>query len=405
MAVVLPPMGWMSWEVFRCNIDCSEDPSNCIGEVLYMEMGDALVQGGYLDAGYKTVSIDDCWEATNRVNGSLVMDPKRFPNGPLALSTYLHERGVNFGIYSDEGRETCEGYPGSGGYEQVDAATFARWGVDYLKYDGCNDVRGYETGYPSMGAALAQTGRNITFSCSWPAYLGDNETEKPYAAIVAAGCALWRNWHDIQCSWDSLVRIIDHWGNYSAALAAVAAPGRFNDPDMLLVGNECITIDEARAQFAIWCIVAAPLIMGNDLRNVSVAARALLLNDEAIAINQDPAVFAGGRLTPFGDTEIWTRPLLSGDLAVALLNKGPSVATMDLNITQVDWKGGSALVRDVFERQDIGTTTHDDVLAFAVAPHDVALLRLSSAPVMMRSPPHKSSFFLRKNSQRYPDNS
>ena len=283
-------MGWMSWEIFRCETDCAAHPDACINERLYKEMADALQTDGYVAAGYKTISIDDCWESgtpgvLRRPGEPLQMNASRFPSGPKALADYIHARGARFGIYSDEGTETCQGYYGSEGYEALDARTFASWGVglrcpdaayvdgvsgafltqvDYLKLDGCNnDAQGFATGYPAMGRALQKSGRDVVYSCSWPAYIGDDEFLKPYDAMAAAGCHLWRNWHDIQCDWSSVRTIMNHWGNNSVALEKAAGPGRWNDPDMLLAGNDCVTDDEATTQFVIWSIVAAPLIMGN----------------------------------------------------------------------------------------------------------------------------------------------
>ena len=172
-----------------------------------------------------------------------------------------------------------------------------------------------------MGAALQASGRDIVYSCSWPAYLGDNESTKPYNTMIQSGCNLWRNWHDIQCSWSSLVSIIDHYGDYGDVLRPFAGPGHFNDMDMLLGGNDCISIDEAKTQLAIWSIYAAPLIMGNDIRNISKEATEVLTNKYAIAVNQDPAAQQGGRVTPKGAAEIWARNLDNGDVAVALFNK------------------------------------------------------------------------------------
>jgi len=187
--------------------------------------------------------------------------------------------------------------------------------------DGCGSVAYYSTGYPLMGNALAASGRDIVYSCSWPAYLGSNESTKPFQTMIDIGCNLWRNWDDIQCSWGSLVSIINYWGDWGPVIAPFAGPGHWNDPDMLLIGNDCITDDEARTQMAIWSIVAAPLIMGNDLRNVTASQRAILQNKEAIAVDQDSLGKQGLRITPQGATEIWARNLSDGSVAVGLLNK------------------------------------------------------------------------------------
>jgi len=320
-----PPMGWMSWEIFRCQTDCAHYPDSCIDHNLYEQTTDAIVDGGYLGLGYNQVSIDDCWEDINGrdSSGRLVPDASRFPSGMKALGDYMHAKGVKFGTYSDEGTKTCGGYPGTKGYEEVDAQTFAEWGVDYLKLDGCyNDQQSYVTGYPAAGAALQATGRDIVYSCSWPAYLGSDETSKPFQAMVDSGCNLWRNWDDIQCSWGSLSSIIDHWGKYASSLQATAGPGHWHDMDMLLIGNGCISTDEEKTQMAIWSISASPLIMGNDLRSVPDVSKAILQNTDAIAVSQDSLGKMGGRITGDVNQQVWARELSEGKVAVALYNKG-----------------------------------------------------------------------------------
>ncbi|EDQ85367.1 uncharacterized protein MONBRDRAFT_38878 [Monosiga brevicollis MX1] len=297
-----PPMGWMSWEIFRCETDCASDPDNCINDKLYMTSADALAEGGYLAAGYDTIHIDDCWERQTPTRDPntdrLVPNATRFPDGMKAVADYVHGKGVKFGLYTAESSKTCGGYPASKDHEVLDASTFAEWGVDYLKVDGCGDTSYYNEGYPRMGSALQNQSRDIVYSCSWPAYLGSDETTKPYERFIEIGCNLWRNWNDIQCNWASLSSIIDHWGQYGETLRKYAGPGHWNDPDMLLIGNDCINADEARTQMAIWSIVAAPLIMGNDVRNISAEHRNILLNKDAIA--------SGGRLAtclvPLGPT-------------------------------------------------------------------------------------------------------
>jgi len=321
-----PPMGWMSWEVFRCEIDCTTNPNTCINEALYQQQTDALVSGGYLAAGYNGIHMDDCWEQQNPprdANGHLQANTTRFPNGMKGLGQYIHSKGVSYAIYTAESRSTCGGYPASEGYEAVDAQTFADWEVDYVKVDGCGSAAYYPTGYPLMGASLNNTGRDIIYSCSWPAYLGSDETTKTscYQSMIESGCNLWRNWDDIQCDWGSLSSIIDHYGDYGSYLQQWAAPGHWNDPDMLLLGNDCINDDEARTQFAIWSILAAPLIMGNDLRKVVPSHQSILLNKEAIAVDQDPLGKQGLRISPKGPSEIWARDLQNGDIAVGLFNK------------------------------------------------------------------------------------
>ncbi|EIE24552.1 glycoside hydrolase, partial [Coccomyxa subellipsoidea C-169] len=285
-----PPMGWLSWEKFRCNVDCSHDPANCISERLFMETADSMVADGFRDAGYEFVIIDDCWLAKGRdEGGKLQPDPDRFPTGMTAFGRYLHRRKLKFGIYGDIGTKTCGGYPGMAAHLKQDAQTYADWGVDYLKVDGCYaDTDTYNETYPELGVALNATGRPIVYSCSWPAYLPD---PIPYRALKKH-CNLWRNWLDIQSDWASLKSIIVFWAEaslLSKGFTDIAGPGSFNDPDMLIIGNEGISDDQGKLQMGAWAMFAAPLLMGNDVRNLTDAQQAILLNKDVIAIDQDPA--------------------------------------------------------------------------------------------------------------------
>jgi len=277
--------------------------------------------------------MDDCWEQKDPKrdpsSNELVPEPTRFPSGMKALGDYIHAAGASFGLYTAESPSTCGGYPASAGNEALDAKTFAKWGVDYMKVDGCGPASYYKGGYAAMGAALEASGRDIVYSCSWPAYInGGNETLQPFGEFINDGCNLWRNWHDIQCNWNSLSSIIDHWGDYGASLVPAAGPGHWHDMDMLLIGAHCVTEQEERTQMAIWSISASPLIMGNDLRNVSVASKAILLNKDAIAVSQDPLGQMGKRLASSGggSSQVWARNLVDGDVAVGLYAKAPGPA-------------------------------------------------------------------------------
>lgn len=321
-----PPMGWMSWELFRCKVDCDVEPDLCISQRLYQEQAKALKDGGFIAAGYTGIHADDCWESKepprDPKTGELIGNSTRFPDGMKALGDYIHSQGASFGLYTAESPTTCGGYPASLGHEAQDAKTFAEWGVDYIKVDGCGNPSAYANGYRDMGAGLEASGRDIVYSCSWPAYIDSgNETLKPFGTFIMDGCNLWRNWNDIQCNWESLGSIIDHWGDYGSDLAPFAGPGHWHDMDMLLIGSQCLTEDEERTQMAIWSISAAPLIMGNDLRNVSDASKAILLNKDAIKVNQDPLGQMGIRITPDTSQQVWARNLADGSVAVALYNK------------------------------------------------------------------------------------
>ncbi|XP_058013846.1 alpha-N-acetylgalactosaminidase-like isoform X7 [Ahaetulla prasina] len=229
-----PPMGWEPWLRFKCNTDCAKDPENCISEHLIKAMADRLAVDGWKELGYEYVTLDDCWAAGKRdVRGRLQADPQRFPSGMKALADYVHSKGLKFGIYSDLGNATCAGYPGTTlDTVETDANTFAEWGVDMLKLDGCfSDSSLKAIGYPKMSRALNQTGRPIALSCSWPAYEGGLPPKVNYT-LLGQICNFWRNYADIEDTWDSLFHIIEWYGDNQDILQPASGPGRWNDPDM-----------------------------------------------------------------------------------------------------------------------------------------------------------------------------
>jgi len=374
-------MGWMSWELFRCDVNCTTDPENCISEHLYKAQTDSLVSGGFLAAGYTGIHMDDCWNPPrDPTTGELRAEPTRFPSGIANLAEYMHSKGAALGLYTAESPTTCGGYPASSDHESLDAKTFARWGVDYMKVDGCGPAQYYKGGYKAMGEALEASGRDITYSCSWPAYInGGNETLQPFGEFINDGCNLWRNWDDIQCNWASLSSIIDHWGDYGEALVPYAGPGHWHDMDMLLIGSKCVTNEEERTQMAIWSISAAPLIMGNDLRKVSTSSRAILLNKDAIAVSQDALGQMGRRLTnSSASTQLWSRNLVDG-VAVALHNRGEKghTAAADITVTFSDLHlYGPVQVYDIWAQKSLGTF-HGSFTAQGVQYHDSAFLKLT----------------------------
>nr|XP_042906106.1 alpha-N-acetylgalactosaminidase isoform X2 [Parasteatoda tepidariorum] len=292
-----PPMGWLSWLRFVCNIDCKEDPLNCISEKLYMDMADEMVAEGFKDAGYEYVNVDDCWMAKERdSSGKLVPNSERFPSGIKALADYVHAKGLKLGIYTDCGTKTCAGYPGSFNNYEIDAQTFAEWGIDMLKVDGCYaNPKDMDALYPSITSALNNTGRPIVFSCSWPAYQVDTGMDPDYSSI-AKHCNLWRNYNDIEDSWASVLSIIDFYAAHQDELIAAAGPGHWNDPDMIIGGNFGLSYEEARSQLALWAIMASPLLMSNDLRSLKPEFKELLLNKDILSINQDTLGLMGKRI-------------------------------------------------------------------------------------------------------------
>jgi alpha-galactosidase len=310
-----PPMGWNSWNHYGCEID----------EGLIRRTADAMVANGMRDAGYVYVNIDDCWQGARDADGFLQPDPQRFPSGIKALADYVHARGLKLGLYSDAGAKTCAGRAGSQGHEYQDALQFARWGVDYLKYDWCNTGTGAaqrnpREAYATMRDALFAAGRPIVFSiCEW----GDN---RPWEWAGEIG-HLWRTTGDITNCWNcelghgswssfGVLNILDK----QAGLRRHAGPGRWNDPDMMEVGN-LPSLAESRSHFALWAMLAAPLIAGTDVIGMKPEIAAVLTNPRLVAIDQDPLGLQGFAWARTPELEVWARPLSGNRWALAVLNR------------------------------------------------------------------------------------
>ena len=319
-----PPMGWLTWERYRCIIDCDQDPENCISEHLIKVMADRMVEDGYLELGYEYIILDDCWlEKKRDSNNRLQPDKKRFPSGIRSLADYVHSKGLKFGIYEDYGTQTCGGYPGVIDNLELDANTFAEWTVDYVKLDGCYaDVKSMDYGYPQFGIYLNKTNRPMVYSCSWPAYQVDSKMEPNYK-LIAQYCNLWRNYDDIDDTFDSVYSITEWYASQQETLASVHAPGSFNDPDMLIIGNFGLSYGQSKAQMALWSILAAPLIMSVDLRTIKPEYSDILKNKNLIAINQDKLGIMGKRITKLNSVEVWSKQLSKDIVAFVFLNKEP----------------------------------------------------------------------------------
>ncbi|XP_048400862.1 alpha-galactosidase A isoform X2 [Stegostoma tigrinum] len=377
---ITPIMGWLHWERFLCNVDCREDPHNCISEKLYMQMADIMATEGWKDVGYNYVCVDDCWLASTRdANHRLQPNPKRFPSGMKKLADYIHSKGLKFGIYQDVGTNTCAGYPGSYGYYELDAQTFADWGVDLLKFDGCNFINLdiMIEGYKNMSLALNKTGRDIVYSCEWPFYLWP--FKEPNYTDIKKYCNQWRNDGDINDSWGSVKTIIDWTANHQSLIAPVAGPGGWNDPDMLVIGNFGLSRDQQMTQMALWAIMAAPLLMSNDLRNLDADSKALLQNQYVIAINQDPLGVQGQRVSKLRNFELWSRPLAGGGFAYATINRAETGGPQKFSIVVFGLDSGKACQKEclviqilpAFQFQGIHILT--SVLEFWVNPTGTVL--------------------------------
>lgn len=353
-----PPMGWNNFNHFGCDFD----------EKLIMETADAMVSSGMRDAGYEYIVIDDCWMARERdANGNLQADPVKFPNGMKVVADYVHSKGLKFGLYLDRGTKTCASYPGSYGYETQDANLLASWEVDYLKYDNCNPVGNLADDYRNMHNALVASGRPMVFAmCSWG-----------FPGYWALGVGhMWRTTSDIQDRWSSLIGIIEA----NNVNAAAAGPGHWSDPDMMEIGNGGMTNIEYRTHFSMWAIMAAPLMAGNDLRNMDQATIHILTAPEVIAVDQDPLGHQGvrvSRIVSLKGPQVWSK-ILSGDnvRAVALFNRSDEPTTITVEWKQIGLPPGLARVRDLWERVDRGTFT--DSYTVDVPAHGTVLVKIVS---------------------------
>ncbi|WP_394841883.1 NPCBM/NEW2 domain-containing protein [Pendulispora brunnea] len=351
-----PPMGWNHWNHFRCGID----------EGIIKGIADAIVHTGLRDAGYRYVNVDDCWEEPVRdAHGHLQANAHTFPSGIAALADYVHARGLKFGIYTAAGDKTCEGRPGSGGHYAEDAATFAAWDVDYVKLDWCG-----AKGIPleltkQFRAALDATGRAIV--------LGVSRHGSPWL-WAEHPADLWRTSADIDDQWHSMLRNAEE----EAGLSQRAGAGiGWNDPDMLQVGNGAMSPAEYRAHFSLWSILAAPLLLGNDIRAIDAETLRIVGEREVIAIDQDPLGRPGDRLRTDGDREVWTRHLAGGDVAVALFNRGVVATEIRTDAQEIGLPAGTGYqVRDVWGKRDFRSNGGISAL---VEPHGVALYRVSAA--------------------------
>jgi alpha-galactosidase len=350
-----PPMGWSSWNKFQGRID----------DKTVREIADAMVASGMRDAGYVFVNIDDTWQGQRDKDGTIQSNIK-FPN-MKALADYVHSKGLKLGIYSGPGRRTCAGYEGSYGHEEQDARTFAAWGIDYLKYDWCSASGVYHRGemapaYQKMARALRATGRPVVYSLCQYGWLNVGEWG------AAAGGNLWRTTGDINDRWQSMSDI----GFNQNGREKFAGPGRWNDPDMLEIGNGGMTDTEYRTHMSLWCMLAAPLLAGNDVRTMTEATKAILCNREVIAIDQDRIGKQGYRVRQEGDLEVWKKPLWDG-VAVALFNRGAETAKMTVKWSEVGFTRKNPRVRDLWARQDLQAPTE---FTAQVPSHGVVLLRI-----------------------------
>ncbi|KAI9734633.1 MAG: hypothetical protein M1834_002234 [Cirrosporium novae-zelandiae] len=353
-----PAMGWNTWNAFGCDVS----------EELLLQTARKITDYGLQDAGYHYIVLDDCWSAGRTANGSLKVDTTKFPNGMRHVAGQLHDMGFGFGMYSDAGKMTCGKYMGSLGYERIDAQTFANWHVDYLKYDNCYNEGQSGTPlitynrYKVMSNALNTTGRSILYSvCNW----GEDYPWKWGQTM----CNSWRMSGDLTDSFDRPDTRCPCTGDegYDCALPGFhcsamnvlnkvtgfvdkGIPGSWNDLDMLQVGNGGMSDDEYKIHFSMWAAVKSPLLMGNDIRSMSVSTLSILSNPAVLAISQDPSGSSAVRRWRYfvndtdefgqGEIQMWSGSLDNGDEVVALVNAGNEARTMNATLRDIFWDDG-----------------------------------------------------------------
>ncbi|MDQ6706850.1 MAG: glycoside hydrolase family 27 protein [Acidobacteriota bacterium] len=352
-----PPMGWNSWNKFAGRVD----------DASVRGMADAMVSNGMKDAGYTYINIDDTWEGERDAQGNIQTN-KKFPD-MKALADYVHGKGLKIGIYSSPGPNTCAGYEGSYGHEQQDARSYAAWGIDYLKYDWCGARNIYKDDemqaiYQKMGDALLATGRPILYSlCQY----GRDEVWK-WAPDVDGNS--WRTTGDISDTWDSMSKI----GFEQSDLAPWAKPGHWNDPDMLEIGNGGMSEIEYRTHMSLWSMLAAPLLAGNDLRDVPKPILDILTNRDVIAVDQDKEGKQAKRVSKSGEQEVWARPLAGGAHAVALFNRARDDAKVTVKWADADVQGTPSRARDLWAHSDMQLNGPE--YSATVPAHGVVMLRV-----------------------------
>ena len=351
-----PVMGWSSWNYYTCKVN----------DEIVRATADALVNTGMAAAGYRHVIVDDCWQGERDAEGTIHANSK-FPD-MKGLSDYVHAKGLKFGIYSSPGPRTCAGFEGSLGHEEQDAKTYGAWGVDWLKYDLCTfrgDAAAQIAAYKKMHDALEKTGRKIVFA------LCQYGNDRVWSWGASVGGHQWRTSRDITDNYDRMA--MNGFGENG--LERFAGPGHWNDPDMLEIGNGKMSRDEYLTQMSLWCILAAPLVAGTNLKKATPETLAILMNPEVIALDQDSLGVQGHRVSQEGPLEVWVKPLASGSKGVGLFNRGENVMPVTANFADLG-VSGVATVRDLWAHKDIGTF-HATFTA-KVPAHGVVLLKIRS---------------------------
>lgn len=419
-----PPMGWMSWEAFGCEKDCITFPDTCISEKLFKTMADELVKQGFAAKGYEYVNIDDCYldsrgtPSKESPRGDLRANPTRFPSGLSALSKYIHDKNLKFGVYNDIGRTTCAGTPGLNVSAVPDKEADAQlrrdvfvmknqWDIDSIKVDGCASNKNLmNITYPKLGRYLnnnpQSSAKPIVYSCSWPVYIQNltatmtgvpgalDDRVIPWQSVTSS-CSTWRIYKDIMDAYNlerhaGIKQIIGVFTTYNATLRSTQSVGAYHDPDMLLIGNHGLSKNQAQIQFGLWSMWSAPLLLSVDLRKISNDMRNILLNEEVIAINQDALgimatpIILGYVMLDKAEVQLWYKPLMDGGIAVAIVNMGVFDAQkFNATFTSNDVglrKGQSFNARDLYQRKDLGV--FQGGFSTFVDPTSIIMLKITS---------------------------
>ncbi len=382
-----PPMGFMTWNYFGVNIN----------EQDIKTLADAMFESGLRDLGFNYIFIDDGWQGGRDNKNNMIADPQKFPSGMKALVDYVHSKGMKIGIYSDAAQLTCAGYTASLGFEEQDAKTFAKWGFDYLKYDYCGAPSDWQTAihrYEKMANALRNSGRDIVLGvCEW----GDRQ---PWLWAKKAGGQLWRTTADVRDKWYSGSKVnkpselhgrgagILDILNLNAELSAYAGINGWNDPDMLVVGlygkkgapssdlgGKGCTDTEYQSQMSLWCLMAAPLMITCDVRNMNDATKGILTNKEIIAIDQDPLGKQAVRIINDDVWQVFVKPLANGDTALGILNISNKEQTSNINLNSLGITGLKK-AKDLWSKKTIKLDTKNN-FKVKVASHETKVYRIN----------------------------
>lgn len=366
-----PIMGWASWNNYRININ----------ENIIKSQADAMISTKLNEFGYSYINVDDGFFGGRDENGNLLFHKERFPNGMKKLAEYIHSKGLKAGIYSDAGSNTCASYwdkdtigvgVGLYGHDKQDLTLFLKdWKYDFIKVDWCGgdwlDLD-EELRYTTIGKHIKSINPEAKYNiCRW-------QFPGKWVTQVANS---WRISGDISNDFNSILQIID----LNADLWMYASEGHYNDMDMLQVGRG-MTYEEDKSHFSMWCLMHSPLLLGNDLTSMSKETLGIITNQEIIALNQSSYVYQARRLVDFGEQEVWAKPLIStisGEVAVALLNRSNNASTISFNLKSVGLDASkSYTMKDLWTKQEYNSSTETEITR-EIPSHGIVVLKIKGS--------------------------